>query len=85
MGDDHHETSARVPGVRADPEAARAPAPLGHRADLRLEQHACRTTRGHERLVASHDTVTSRTTAPPRADRYVPLRSNAKSRPFFKS
>ena len=54
---------------------------LGHRANLRLEQHACRTTRDHERLVASHDAMTSRPTAPP-ADRYLTLRFNAKSRPF---
>jgi len=64
MGDDHDETSARVPGVRGRPEAANAPLPLGHRADLRLEQYACRTTRDHERLVANHHAMISRTTPP---------------------
>jgi len=46
-----------VPLIRAGRgprEAARVPAPLGHRADLRLERHTCRTTRDQGRLVASH-------------------------------
>lgn len=43
---------------------ARTPAPLGYRADLSLGQHACRTTRDHERLVPSHDATSSWTTPP---------------------